>query len=255
MTVGIYGLGRFGSFWASVLTKRFAVLAYDIDADRQTPDDIKRVSLKELCTCPAIFLCVSIRAVPQALQSLLPYIHDDTMVADTCSVKVMPAQWMKKILPETVPIMATHPMFGPESARNGLDGLPIMMDPLRLENEKVVFWEDVFVSMGLSPVIMDCDRHDREAAYSQALTHFVGRTLSGIGIPETSIATRWYQKLQAVAKQCVRDSHVLFEDMQLYNPYAAAMRSELIKALLQTNSALEHSETELGADIKSYLEV
>lgn len=255
MTVGIYGLGRFGSFWSTVLTKRFAVCAYDIDDDRMTPDGIERVSLKELGACPVIFLCVSIRAVPQALQSLLPYLGPDSMIADTCSVKVLPSQWMKKILPKTVSLLATHPMFGPESAKNGLDGLSIMMDPLRLDDKKLVFWEDVFVSLGLSPVIMDCDRHDREAAYSQALTHFVGRTLSGIGIPETSIATRWYQKLQAVSKQCVRDSHILFEDMQLYNPYAAEMRSKLIKALLQTNSYLEQCEIELGADNKSYLEV
>lgn len=242
MTVGVFGLGRFGSFWCTLLAKRFDVVAYDIDPKRSLPEGVSRVTLEELCACGTIFLCVTIRAVPEVLSVIAPLLPSGSLVADTCSVKVLPARWMRESLPQHVSILATHPMFGPESARDGLAGLPIMLDPVRLDAERTRFWEETFASYELIPVRMDSDRHDREAAYSQALTHFVGRSLHRMGLPETEIATRWYRKLHAVAKQCVRDANELFEDMQRFNPYASAMRGAVMAAFASTLS-------DLGEDI------
>ena len=244
MTVGIFGLGRFGSFWGNLLARRFEVVGYDIEAERTFPESVRRVDLAGLCACRTIFICVTIRAFPEALRSITPLIRNGTLIADTCSVKVMPARWMREILPPGVSVLATHPMFGPESARAGLDGLALMMDPLRMAPDEFRYWEDEFRSWGLSVVRMDCDRHDREAAYSQALTHFVGRSLHRMGLPETEIATRWYRSLHAVARQCVRDAPELFEDMQRFNPYAAGMRGALLAAFGSTLA-------ELGEDISS----
>ena len=244
MTVGIFGLGRFGSFWGNLLARNFEVVGYDIDAERIFPESVRRVDLQGLCAYRTIFLCVTIRALPDALRSIAPLLEDGTLVADTCSVKVLPARWMREILPSGTLILATHPMFGPESAKAGLDGLALMMDPLRMEAEDFRFWEDEFRSWGLSTVRMDCDRHDREAAYSQALTHFVGRSLHRMGLPETEIATRWYRSLHAIARQCVRDAPELFEDMQRFNPYAAGMRGALLAAFGSTLA-------ELGEDISA----
>lgn len=238
MTVGVFGLGRFGSFWSSLLARRFAVAAYDIDQDRKAPEGVSRVGLDEVCACPALFLCVSIRAMPEVLRLVATRLGTDTMVADTCSVKAFPARWMRELLPEGTPILATHPMFGPESAKDGLDGLSVMMEPITLDGQRFLFWEETFASYGLTPVRMDCERHDREAAYSQALTHFVGRSLHGVGLPETAIATRWYRNLYAVTKQCVRDARELFEDMQKFNPYAAEMRSAVLKSFARTMAEL-----------------
>lgn len=234
MTVGVFGLGRFGTFWASLLSERFSVLAYDRDPDIKPPQGVRRASLEELGTCPIVFLCVTIRALPEVLQVIRPYLDRETIVADTCSVKVLPKTWLLEYLPQHTPILATHPMFGPESAKDGLEGLAIMMDPIRVDERQAQFWEDVFSGFGLTVVRMTCEEHDREAAYSQALTHFVGRSLYRIGLPETPIATRWYKKLHGVAKQCVRDSHLLFEDMQTLNPYAEEMRRKVLQGFADT---------------------
>ncbi len=234
MTVGVIGLGRFGSFWAEILNRRFSVLAYNRNPDVKAPKGIKKGPLAEVCTCPMVFLCVAIRALPEVLKSMVPCLGHDTIVADTCSVKIKPAQWMQEILPATTPILATHPMFGPESAKNGLDNLPIMIDPIRLNQKDIQFWIDVFAGFGLNVVRMSCDQHDKEVAYSQALTHFVGRSLYSLNLPETPIATRWYTILHSVVKQCVRDSYDLFEDMQTLNPYAKTMRKEVLQAFMKT---------------------
>ncbi|GAB1481574.1 prephenate dehydrogenase/arogenate dehydrogenase family protein [Treponema sp.] len=251
MTVGVFGLGRFGSFWSSLLSRRFAVQAYDIDPDRRAEVGVTRVSLEELCTCKTIFLCVSIRSMREVLRLIQGYLSAETLIIDTCSVKVYPGRWMLELLPPSVHILASHPMFGPESAKAGLDELPIMLDPIRLGEEQTRFWEETFASFGLSVVRMDCDRHDREAAYSQALTHFVGRSLHSLGLPETEIATRWYTKLHSVAKQCVRDSNELFQDMQCFNPYTESMRSELLASFAATRSDLDSCIKNMSLDVDS----
>ncbi len=239
MLVGVYGLGRFGSFWAQSLSGRFAVRGFDIDPSRRAPEGVERATLDSLLECDAVFLCVTIRAVPEVLRSLAPLLRPGILIADTCSVKLEPARWMSELLPAHVDLLATHPMFGPESAKNGLSGLAIMMDPLRCSDSTAAFWADVFASFGLSVVRMSCDRHDREAAYSQALTHFVGRSLHRVGLPDTDIATRWYRNLHAVVKQCVRDAPTLFEDMQRLNPYAAEMRRKVMLAFHDTIEDVE----------------
>ncbi len=239
MKVGVFGLGRFGSFWAQALSRRFEVAGYDVDPERPAPEGVRRVGLEEVVACDALFLCVTIRAVPDVLRTIAPLLKPGILVADTCSVKIEPARWMAELLPQSVGILATHPMFGPESAKNGLEGLAIMMDPVRCSDEAAAFWADAFASYGLSVVPMSCDRHDREAAYSQALTHFVGRSLHKVGLTDTDIATRWYRNLHAVVRQCVRDAPSLFEDMQRFNPYAAEMRRRVMIAFHDTIEDLE----------------
>lgn len=234
MSVGVFGMGRFGSFWASILSRSFDVRGFDIDPERPAPEGVSLVDLPSLGSCDTVFLCVAIRAMPEALKTLGPHLGPETLVADTCSVKTRPARWMMEYLPPDTGILATHPMFGPESAKNGLEGLAIMIDPVRCADDRARFWETSFAALGLSVVRMSCEQHDREAAYSQALTHFVGRSLHRVGLPNTEIATRWYQKLHAVSQQCVRDSPALFVDMQHFNPYAEEMRRTVLRAFAET---------------------
>ncbi len=67
MTVGVYGLGRFGSFWAEMLARSVPVCAYSRSADRPTPPGVRRVGEDEVLAQPVIFLCVAISAVEDVL--------------------------------------------------------------------------------------------------------------------------------------------------------------------------------------------
>ena len=46
---------------------------------------------------------------------------------DTCSVKVHPVRAMLEAVPVENPVIGTHPMFGPDSAGGGVDGLPMLV--------------------------------------------------------------------------------------------------------------------------------
>ena len=226
--VGILGLGRFGKFWATVLSHSHTV--YGFNRSIPAEPNCTLVSLEELCKLPVIFICVPMRTVPEMLKKIAPLLAPDTLVVDTCSVKMEPVRWMKEFLPESVNILATHPMFGPESAKEGLTGLPLMMHPVRMPQNQYDEWSHFFRSLGIMVVEMTPEEHDRQAALSQALTHMIGRTLNTMGIEETPIGTLWYRKLLAIAKQVEKDSPELFDDMQNLNPYALEMRKDFESA-------------------------
>ncbi len=132
MEIGVYGLGRFGSFFASRLSGRCTVKAWSRDPNRPAPPGVERVGEEELLALPAVFLCVAISALPEVLERIAPRLAPGTLVMDTCSVKSLPAAWMQSLLPPTVDILASHPLFGPDSAAGGMDGLPMVLWPVRL---------------------------------------------------------------------------------------------------------------------------
>jgi prephenate dehydrogenase len=238
-SVGVIGLGRFGTFWTEVLSH-----GYTVYGNSRTPRDTApcpQVSLEEVCSLPVVFLCVSMRAMPQTLRSIAPLLKKGTLVVDTCSVKVEPVRWMREILAEDTEILATHPMFGPESAKEGLTGLPLMMHPVRMESARYDQWSHFFRSLGIMVVEMTPEEHDRQAALSQALTHMIGRTLHRMGIEETPIGTLWYRKLLAIAKQVGRDSPELFLDMQTLNPFAKDMRDCFERSWREVCAELDES--------------
>ena len=243
MTVGVFGLGRFGTFWAGLLSERFSVLAFDRDPDIKPPHGVRRASLEELGRCPIVFLCVTIRAVPEVLQVLRPYLDRETIVADTCSVKVLPRSWLLEYLPEHTPILATHPMFGPDSGRNGVAGLPLVYCPVRSDERTALEWKDRFSSLGLSVIEMSPEEHDREAAYTQGVTHFIGRVLDGLSLKRSPIATVGYKKLLEIVEQTCNDPVQLFIDLQKYNPFTGEMRKQLDASYKRVMELIQNEES------------
>ena len=229
--IGVYGLGRFGAFWAEQLAAHVPVKGYNRSAGRCVSDAIQLVSEDELLACDTIVLCVAISSLSDVLSSIASRLKVGTLVMDTCSVKVYPSQMMQKLLPETVDLIATHPMFGPDSGQHGIDGLPLVFSPVRCSTERTAQVRTLFESMRLRVIDMSCDQHDREAAYSQGITHFIGRVLNELHLNPTQIATVGYQQLMSLVEQTCNDPLQLFYDLQRYNPYTHDMRMNLNQAL------------------------
>ena len=165
---------------------------------------------------------------------LAELLRTEQVVLDTCSVKVYPSRIMGERFDPRQPLIATHPMFGPDSARDGVTGLPVITHPLQNVAEQYERWKRRFQELGLSVVEMSPENHDREAAYTQGITHFVGRVLSRLELPESAIATLGYRKILEVVEQTCNDPYQLFVDLQHFNPYTGAMREELSQALEST---------------------
>ena len=243
MKAAVYGLGRFGSFWAECLYKAGCdVIAYS-RSEHPMPEGVMKADEDEVLSAPVLFFCVAISSFESVLKRVGSRIGRDTVVMDTCSVKIMPSQWMKENIPADRTIIATHPMFGPDSGRNGVKGLPLVMCPVSPANEKYDEMKSLFLSMGLDVLEMSAEEHDEEAAYSQGVTHFVGRTLSQMGMKPTPIATQGYRNLMTIVEQTCNDPMQLFYDLQRYNPYAKEMRLSLQVAIEKVLNALRREES------------
>ena len=233
MKTAVYGMGRFGTFWASLLAKQFETAGYS-RSGRKMPENIKPVTEEQLSDCDTIFLCCAISAVGEVCERIAPLIKKDATVIDTCSVKVEPVRHMQLHLPETCGIIATHPMFGPDSGRNGVKGLPLVYHTVRDVNGCGAYWYEVFSKMEIDIKIMTPDQHDEEAAFTQGITHFIGRVLNELDLKDSPIATLGYKKLQEIVEQTCNDPIQLFHDLQIYNPHTEEMRVRLKKALDDT---------------------
>src|SRR5262249_37975451 len=149
-----------------------------------------------------------------------------TLVIDVCSVKVHPVRVMQEFLPAGVDILATHPMFGPDSSDNGANftGLRFVYAPIRVKNQARVDWFlNFWRTLECRLIELSPDEHDRQAAYSQAFAFLVGKVGHEMKLTETQIATQGFLELFHNQQVVGRDSWQLFRDMFSYNPYTKEM--------------------------------
>ena len=235
--VAVIGFGRFGRLWAELLRGDADVVVHDPDeraAAAAAAAGFEVATLAHALAAHAVFYCVPISAFETTLMEHLAVyatLPPPRTLVDVLSVKVHPRQVFDRLLPDGYAAMLTHPMFGPDSvAAGGLDGQVIVLDRYRVPGEEFEAWRAYFTQKGLDVVEMDADEHDRLAAASQGVTHFVGRTLERFGFAPTRIDTLGTRTLHAIAAQVSNDTWQLFSDLQTHNPYTAAMRVRLSTA-------------------------
>ena len=167
MKIGVYGLGRFGRFWASLLAgEQGRVYGYSRSPKKDLPEEIVPVDEAEILQVDALFLCVSISAFEEVIRGIAPRLRKGTVVFDTCSVKSYPAEVMDTYLGDQIESIATHPMFGPDSGRDGVEGLPMVMSPVRSSTRTFEYWRDFFARLGPQVLELSPDEHDHQAAYT-----------------------------------------------------------------------------------------
>jgi len=126
-------------------------------------------------------------------------------------------------------IIASHPMFGPDSGKYGLKGLQIVFWPLRIKRKNYKIVSDIFKNLGLTIIQMNPKEHDKQSALSLCLVHFVGRILEKMKIPQLKIKTLGFEKLMAMQKTVKNDTWQLFKDIQTYNRFAKIWRRKFLK--------------------------
>ncbi|MBL4647872.1 MAG: prephenate dehydrogenase/arogenate dehydrogenase family protein [Gammaproteobacteria bacterium] len=245
--IGIIGLGRFGKLLHTILAADFSVAFYDVDRTLANQHDY--LPLAQLVQCKTLFLAMPISHIESTVRELAPQLIAGTTIIDVRSVKCYPVAIMQRELPDTMNIIATHPMFGPDSF-NIADKLAMMIHCVRDHNGNYQQWHDYFANKGWRMLKQTPEEHDRAAAKSQGLTHFLGRILGKANISSTAINTLGYQKLLDIMTQTCHDSSQLFTDMMQFNPYIADMLANFSKAYEEINQQCcllsKHSQTILS---------
>lgn len=233
--VSIIGFGRFGAMLHSLLSKGFEVDVFDKNLIDNS--DVNEVSLEDALQNETIFIAVPIRDFENLIKDISKKISREKTVIDVCSVKVFPKKVMLDNLSNETDIIATHPLFGPDSLKDS--GSVMTMESVRNTFGRYDFWKNYFESQNISIEEISAEEHDMMAARSQGLTHFVGRVIDDFGTNQTRIDTEGYKALHKLVNQTCNDTWELFEDIQNFNPFTEKMISELNESFEKISEIIE----------------
>ncbi|MBC7390631.1 MAG: prephenate dehydrogenase/arogenate dehydrogenase family protein [Opitutaceae bacterium] len=239
--ISFIGFGNFGQFIVKHLTPFAEVFAYDhrdLSKEANSLGVIWLNNIEEALSKQVVILCVPVQHMESLLQSIGPKVKAGTLVIDVASVKVKPVALMKKYLNEDVYIAAIHPLFGPQSGKNGVSGLNVVACEVRYDHfDKLVHF--LSGKLKLNTLIRTPEVHDMQMAYVQALTHFIGRAVNEMDIPDVEQKTPAYQYLLDIKRNLGQDSWDLFLTIENENPYAEKVRFDFLKELDMLNAKLK----------------
>ncbi|OGT68785.1 MAG: hypothetical protein A3J38_08355 [Gammaproteobacteria bacterium RIFCSPHIGHO2_12_FULL_45_9] len=225
-TLAIIGFGRFGQLWSHFFAHTHEVWVHD---SRPIKDPAFRtVPLAEAGKAETVIIAVPLRQMEKTMHALAPHLAPHTVVMDVGSVKSLPAMWMAEAFPTTTTIIATHPLFGPDSFATSERRIAVHL----VQGDETAYsrWKTYFTWRGLTLLEVDPDTHDQVMAGSQGLTHIIGRTLNAFGARASLLDTQSYQALLQVMNQTCKDSPQLFQDLIHLNPHSEAAIEAFAKA-------------------------
>lgn len=246
--IGIVGYGAFGRLAAGELGRHTRIVVHDPALARgPIAEEVEAVSLERVAEAGVVVLAVpvqAIRSVCRALAPVLESVAGRKLVADVASVKAGPIRWMVEELPAGVEILGTHPLFGPQTARERgtIVGEPIAVCPVRVGGDTFERARRVLAgALGLRVVEMDAEEHDRQMGYVQAVTHLVSHAVRDLGLPAFEASTQAYRRLLQMRENTASDSAELFDAIQRLNPHAGAARSRFLEAVLRVVERAEEA--------------
>ncbi|MGA0617604.1 prephenate dehydrogenase/arogenate dehydrogenase family protein [Paracoccus sp. KR1-242] len=187
-TIVIIGFGAFGRLVEPFLSPHLTVLVCDPCADARRcaqAAGLRAIGIEDIGCADVVILAMPVPALERCVQHLSPFLRKGQVVMDVCSIKEGPARMMQALLPNDVEILATHPMFGPQSAKDGITGLQIVTCPVRGRQWRCIV-QFLRQRLGLHVIITTPEEHDRQAALTQGLTHLLARAVDGLAPPRSS---------------------------------------------------------------------
>ncbi|NVO56892.1 prephenate dehydrogenase [Rhodobacteraceae bacterium B1Z28] len=243
-SVGIIGFGAFGQLIAKHLNQKFKLLAYD--PSPHLGEDVSKLgvtlaSLDQAAKCDVIVIASPVSSFESVVKSISAICRPGAIIVDVGSVKVEPSEIMDRFLPEYVSIVATHPLFGPQSARNGIRGLKIAVCPIRGYHYSLVA---AFLRkyLGLHVIMTTPDQHDRDAATVQGITHLIAKVLLRMGPLPSRMTTKSFDLISEAISMVQHDAPEVFEAIENANPYAKEVRQRFFGLAFELSSILEDSE-------------
>lgn len=239
-SIGILGMGNFGSFVASQIPPSMTVKCYDTNPERHRAG-LALDTFAEVCAADVIILAVPLVAYPTMLSRLRPLLRSETLVVDACSVKEKPQALFTELLPGHTNVLLTHPLFGPQSAAYGLFGQHLIVTKQSGERAMQVV-DFCRTTLGLTVSVISSKEHDEIMAQVHALTFFVARTLSEMGLQDTPFITPSYKMITDLVAFDQSHSNELFATIELGNAHAAVVRDAFLQSVKSVHRGLSRKD-------------
>lgn len=232
----LLGYGRFGSLFYSYFRSAFGLKVIDPFINQAT--EIEPAAAEDCRNAQYVFFAVPISAIEQTAKEYKQFIGPQTILVDLCSVKEYPLSVLKELFPENE-IVGTHPLFGPDSAAESLEGRQIVLCRTGNDTLGYRYLETTFRASALATISMSPEEHDRQMAWTLCLTQFIGRGLANLPLPQNGIGTKGYFDLLDIVTRANRDTRQLFIDMNKYNRFAHEMRTLAVEGFNNLEQQLE----------------
>ncbi len=242
-SIGIHGYGAFGRLMARELSKHFDILVYSPSLKPGSSDRYARyLTVKELAhSSDLLVFALPVQFLEEVAQNLAKQdsVPPHLPLMDVSSVKVYPLEILQKYFPGN-PLLGTHPIFGPQSvAKYGLSGSKIVLCNESFDKESYQAIKNFLLKdLKLQVLEKSAQEHDREMAFVQGLSHFLGRALADMQIKDFDSSTFSYKHLIELKELLKDDSWELFKTIQNYNPYAKQVRKDFLDMLKYLNKKL-----------------
>lgn len=230
-TIAIIGFGRFGKLLVKILLKYSPAKIILIDTKKinisrknltvESIDGVKKADL--------IIPCVPISNFEEVIKQISPLIKKGVIVMDVCSVKMYPAGIMKTYLSDSTQIIASHPMFGPDSYRikKSLHDLKLVIWNVSAKKSNYNQVKKFFSGLGLKIIELSPKDHDKLLASTLSYSYFIGKIGQKMNIKKTPIDTYDFQLLLDHLSIVKKDSEQLFFDIQTKNPFSKNVLTRL----------------------------
>lgn len=235
--IGLLGYGRFGQLAYRYLPASRVAGVFDSDPTRLTGLS-HAAAIEQVLTAKFIILATPISAIDAVCQRIAPSLRAGQVVVDTCSVKQYPVDRMLSRLPAGVQILGTHPLFGPDSGRNGIHGMKIAVCPVRIEPANYDCIRGFLRGLGLNIIETTPAEHDRRLARTQAIFHLISQALKELDWRGQQLSTPGPDVFYRLAESVQNDTAELFLDMERRNVYAKECRKQFIRKLVEIDELL-----------------
>ncbi|WP_324754169.1 prephenate dehydrogenase [Roseovarius sp. Pro17] len=240
-TLGIVGFGAFGKLIAQSLSGHFELFAYDPVSnleDIAAELGVSLTSLTKVAQCDVVVIAAPVSSFEDVVTSVAAVCRPGALIVDVGSVKVQAAEIMERILPDHVDVVATHPLFGPQSARDGIRGLKIAVCPIR-GGRHLPLAAFLRKHLGLHVIMTTPHDHDREAATVQGLTHLIAKVLLSMAPLPSRMTTRSFELLVDSISMVQNDAPEVFQAIEKANPYTEDVRRRFFNLAHELSVDLE----------------
>jgi prephenate dehydrogenase len=237
--IGLIGVGAFGEFCIPHLRRFFDIRLFDPGRDLEELCErhaAKAGALAEAAAQDVVMLAVPFRQLRDVAREIAPHLRPGSLVVDVCSIKTKPMSILEEELPAHVDIVGTHPLFGPQSGRNGIGGLRIALCPVRGRSTPIL---ERFLRrrLGLEVIRTNAEQHDRQMAYVQGLTQLIARIVVAMDVPPLDQTTTTFSHLEKMVGMIRYDSDELFRTIVADNPFVGDVMQSFARA---TKDVLQH---------------
>ena len=241
----IIGYGNFGKLLADKLSVNSNIFIYNRSPIKKIEvefggkkKNIKFYNENQEIKYDYVIFSVPVKSLDEISKVWKNKISCESIIIDVTSVKIEPLKILKKNFPKNK-IVGTHPLFGPQSLRSKMKKPTVVICNVSGTQKDISLIKNLFKKVGFLIHETTAEEHDLEMANMQALSHFVGKTLTKFSLQDGGVfSTNTYSKIFQLHENIKDDSEDLFDTIQNYNPHAKNVRKQFLKHALKIDKDL-----------------